>query len=130
MLVFIVRDRQLTVLTMKTLLEILLIILAIPIVIFGLWLVIFAVSLHFENERKITAAVTSGFPGAEISINGRVDFDPTNQICFDVTARSKSLAQSKRAIVMVGGDLDGGTWPLNPRRFSSMQECKKSFSRG
>lgn len=115
---------------MKALPKIVLIILAVPVGIIAVFLMIFAISLHFKTEGRITAALQNGFPGAEVSINNRVDFDPANQICFDLTVRPQSRGTEKREIVMVGGDSDGGTWPLWPDRFRSIQDCEKSFSRG
>lgn len=114
---------------MKTLLKIILIILAVPIAIIGIWLTIAFVSIHFETERKITAALESGFPGANVSINDREDWE-ANEICFDVTTRPKSGGPAKREIIMVSGDLDGGHWYFDRIEYSSMQECKKHFYRG
>jgi hypothetical protein len=115
---------------LKLLLKVVGILLAIPVAIVAIWLAIGAVSVHFKTEDKITAALEGGFPGAEISINGREDFEPANQICFDLTVRPKSPGPARRAFVMVGGDSDGGTWPLRAERFRSMQDCENNFSRG
>jgi hypothetical protein len=115
---------------MKTLLKIVIFILAVPVAVITTWLAIWALSLHFETEAKIAASLEKSFPGAEVSINERVDYDPANEICFDLTVRPRSPGPAKREIVMVGGDSDGGTWPLSRSRFRSLQDCKKSFSRG
>ncbi|MFT4025241.1 MAG: hypothetical protein QM676_00330 [Novosphingobium sp.] len=115
-------------LTVKTLLQIVGVLLAIPVAIMAIWLAIFAVGFHFETERKIIAAVQSGFPGAEITINDRKDVDEAYQICFDVTARPKSGGPARRAIVMVGS-WDGSS-SLRPNRYRSMQDCEKGVSRG
>lgn len=115
---------------LKLMLKIILIILAVPVAIIGLWLAIFAVSIHFKTEGKITAALESGFPGADVSIIAREDFDPANEVCFDVAVRPKSGGPAKRAVVMVSGGDDGGVWFASRVRFSSMRECKKGFSRG
>jgi len=115
---------------MKTLFKVVGVLLAIPVAILAICLTIFAVSVHFETQSKITAALESGFPGAEIAINDREDSDHANQVCFDVTVRPKSGRPTRRAIVMVLGDLDGGTWTLGSARYRSMRECKKDFFRG
>ena len=115
---------------MKTLRRILLIGMMAPIAMFGIWFAVFALNLHFETERKITAALESGFPGAEVSINGRIDWDHAYEICFDVTALPKSSGRPERAIVMVSGGDDGGAWFFGRGRYRSMRECEKSFSRG
>lgn len=112
---------------MKTLLKTILIILAIPVAIGTLWLASFAASFHFKTERRIIAAVQSGFPGADVSINDREEW-VMDQICFDVTARPKTGRTARRAIVMVVS-WDGAS-SLRPNRYSSMQDCEKGVFRG
>ncbi len=116
---------------LKLLLKVVGILLAVLIAIIGLWLAIAFVGLHSKTEGKITAALESGFPGAELSIHDREDWgDYGKQICFDVTARPKSGGPTRRAIVMVQGDIDGGTWRLLSIRYSSMRACEKDFFHG
>ena len=113
---------------LKLLLQIVGVLLAIPVAIVAIWLAIFAVDFHFKTERRIIAAVESGFPGAEITINDREEWDSGYQICFDVTARPKSGGPARREIVMVGS-LDGSS-SLRPNRYRSMQDCEKDVFRG
>ena len=115
---------------LKLLLKIVLIVSAVPVGIIGIWLAIFAISIHFKTEGKIMTALEGGFPGSEVSINDRVDWGYANEICFGVTVRLKSHGPARREIVMVSGDLDGGTWWLGRTRYDSMRDCKKDFYRG
>lgn len=114
-------------LTVKTGLQIVGVLLTIPVAIVAIWLAIFVAGIHFKTERRIIAAVESGFPGAEISINDREEW-VMDQICFDVTARPKSGGPARREIVMVIS-WDGSS-SLRPNRYRSMQDCEKGVSRG
>lgn len=115
---------------MRQLFKILLITLSIPVAVIGIFMAVFALSVHFKTESKITAALSSVYPHATISINDRVDWDYANEVCFDVTVHQKSRRSAERRIVMVRGDDDGGTWILGRRQYVSMIECRRHFCHG
>jgi hypothetical protein len=88
--------------------------------------------LHREVERKISVALNGHFPGELVSVNDRVDFgylEYGNQICFDVTVTSPKTGSTRRNIVMIDGDDDGGTWAFGAV-YASMRDCEDGFDRG
>jgi len=85
-----------------------------------------------EAERKIWLALSSHYPGDSVSVNDRVDYDYLgygNQSCFDVTVRSPKTGSTRRDIVMIDGDDDGGTWVFG-RTYGRMRDCEDGFDRG
>ena len=84
--------------------------------------------LNRETERKISLALSSHYPGDEVSVTDRIDFGYSNQICFDMTLRSKT-GSIRRNFVMINGDDDGGTWGFG-RVYETMRDCEDHFDRG
>ena len=85
--------------------------------------------LNRETERKISVALSSHYPGDEVSVTDRTDFGYSNQICFEVTLRSPKTGSIRRNFVMINGDDDGGTWRFGSI-YETMRDCEDHFDRG
>ncbi len=95
----------------------------------ALLVIIVSINTHITTEKRIRTAIHDAFPNANIFVDDRVDFDPGHQICVALTIKPLD-GSDKHAIIMIGGDSDGGTWPIASRKFGSMQECTGYFNRG
>ncbi len=88
------------------------------------------INSHFTTEHRITVALEKSFLPKNITINDRTDWDYTNQICFDVTEQSDARSDAIRKVIMVRGDIDGGSWWVDPNEYRSMKQCESDFLRG
>jgi len=98
----------------------------------GIVIAVSSARIHREVERKISFALSSHYPGDDVSVNDRVDFGYLtygNQICFDVTVMSPKTGSTRREIVMIDGDTDGGVWAFG-RVYKTMRDCEDGFDRG
>ena len=104
---------------------------ALPCAAIALFIAISTARIHREVERKIAFALSSHYPGEDVSVNDRIDFGylTYGQICFDVTLRSPKTGSTRRNIVRIDGGDDGGAWTFG-RVFETMRDCEDGFDRG
>jgi hypothetical protein len=97
----------------------------VPVVIVS----IFAFDAHFETERRINDALQSRYAGRSVTELARSTWKQANEMCIEIAIRPLSTGEQTRRVIMVSGDLDGGTWSAG-REFASMRACEVQFYRG
>jgi hypothetical protein len=83
----------------------------------------------FYRESKIRDAVKREYGETLGSIGIWREWGPTNEVCLAVEIIQPNVETPVKKIVMVVGDLDGGTWGFGSE-YPTYAACRAKFDRG